>query len=413
MGDVSIDGERLWDGLMALGAIGDRGDGAMMRVTGTEADRRARDHVVDRFEAAGLAVRVDHVGNIYARRAGREAHPPVLTGSHLDTVPAGGKFDGAAGVLAALEVIEAWDDAGVETDRPVEVVAFTEEEGTRFGTGLLGSLVATGGLDVEAALALEDDGGQTLEAVLEEIGYLGGADPVLGAVAAYLELHVEQGPRLEASGNRVGVVEAITGLCQLSVTYSGEANHAGATSMAHRRDGFAGVAEAALAIEALARELAATTDAVATVGRVEVVPNAANVIPGEVRFTVDLRDTDEATRLALRDDALDAIRSIAEGRGLALDLRELLDVAATPMDAGLVDELAAACASLDIAHMRLPSGGGHDAMNLAAIAPAGMLFVPSADGVSHSPQEHTDRADLTAGTRVLERVLRRRARVAG
>ncbi len=406
MDTPSVDGERLWGGLHELGRIGDRGDGAMMRVTGSDADRRARDYFVDRLETAGLDVRIDHVGNIYGRLAGRSSREPIIIGSHLDTVPNGGKFDGAAGVLAALEVIESWNDAAIEPRHPVEVVAFTEEEGTRFGTGLLGSAVASGRLTTEDALELRDDNGATLEAVLDEIGYRGDTSPILDELTAYIELHVEQGPTLDSAGIPVGLVEAITGLCQLEVRIHGEANHAGATSMSSRRDSLAAVAEVSVKIEREARSIAKRTDAVATIGSVDVEPNAANVIPETVRFTLDIRDTDETARQRLKTFAIETIETIASERQLKYEYEEWLDVEATPMDGTLVDRLASACHSLDIDHLRLPSGGGHDAMNLAEICPAAMVFVPSEGGISHNPAEHTDRADLVAGTRVLEHTVR-------
>lgn len=403
---VEIDTTRLWDSVTELGEIGDIGDGAMMRVTGSEADRRARDLVISWFEAAGLNIRVDPVGNIVGHRQGRTDQAPVVTGSHVDTVPHGGKFDGTAGVLTALEAVRAWNHAGIETERPVEIVVFTEEEGTRFGTGLLGSLVAAGQLSVEEALAMEDDDGCTVGQVLADIGYAGNDEFDIGEAAAFVELHVEQGPTLETTGHDIGVVENITGISHSRVSFTGEANHAGTTSMALRRDAFMGAAEFALELESAARDHATETAAVGTVGKVDVSPNGTNVVPGKVELGVDIRDTDEESRQALVEGAKQRGRDIAAERDLNFQWEDLLDVPATPMDDGVVADLQAACEAAEVGAMRMPSGAGHDAMNVARVAPTGMLFVPSEDGISHSPAEYTPPEELAAGARVLERGLR-------
>jgi N-carbamoyl-L-amino-acid hydrolase len=329
-----------------------------------------------------------------------------MTGSHVDTVPHGGKFDGTAGVLTALEAVRAWNHAGVETERPVEIVVFTEEEGTRFGTGLLGSLVATGQLPIEEALTLEDDDGHTVEEVLDDIGYAGNAEFDPGEASAFVELHVEQGPTLEATDRDVGLVENITGIAHSRVVFTGEANHAGTTSMELRRDAFMGAAEFALDLETAARDHATETAAVGTVGKVDVSPNGTNVVPGEVRLGVDIRDTDEESRQTLVEGARQRGEEIAAERGLDMQWENLLDVPATPMDDEVVTTLEAACEAAGVDAMRMPSGAGHDAMNVARVAPTGMLFVPSEDGISHSPAEHTSPEELAAGARVLERGLR-------
>jgi len=406
MTEARIRSERLWESFQTLGGIGELDDGAMMRVTGSEADREARDLVVSWFEDAGLTVRVDPVGNVVACRPGRTDAAPVLTGSHIDTVPRGGKFDGTAGVLTALEVVRAWNDAGVETERPVELVVFTEEEGTRFGTGLLGSLVATGVLPLEEALALTDDDGQSVGEVLADIGYRGEASLDLADAAAFVELHVEQGPTLERTDTTIGVVENIAGITHSRVTFTGEANHAGTASMRVRRDAFMGAAEFALELERRAREQAETTATVGTVGKVSVWPNGTNVVPGVVDLGVDVRDTDDEALDSVLTAVSERAAEIADERDLELEWESLLDVPATPMDEDVVDRLADACEALDLSYTRMPSGAGHDAMNVAAVAPTGMLFVPSRDGVSHSPEEYSSAADLADGARVLERTLR-------
>jgi len=403
---VAIDGDRLWQSVVEIGEIGDTGDGAMMRVTGSEADRRARDRVVSWFEAAGLTVDIDPVGNIVARRDGQTDRPAVLTGSHIDTVPQGGKFDGTAGVLTALEVVRAWNDAGIETDRPLEIVVFTEEEGTRFGTPLLGSRVAAGHLSTEDALSIEDDDGQSVAAVLDDIGYHGSAEFDAGQREAFVELHVEQGPRLESSGHDVGIVDHITGIAHARVTITGEANHAGTTTMELRRDAFTGGAEFALALEDEARKRARDTDAVGTVGKIDASPNGTNVVPGAVVLGVDIRDTDEPTRQALVEYARERGGRIADDRDLGFEWEDRLDIPATPMSDHVVTTLSDACDASEASCTRMASGAGHDAMNVADVTPTGMVFVPSEDGISHSPDEYTAPDELATGARVLERSLR-------
>lgn len=407
--DVPIDGDRLWESVETLGEIGEQRDGSMMRVTGSNADAQARDLVVDWFESAGLKVTVDAVGNLFGRRPGRSDLEPVVCGSHIDTVPNGGKFDGTAGVLTALEVVRAWNDSGLETTRPVELVVFTEEEGTRFGTGLLGSQVAAGMLSEAEALALEDDRGETLGEVLDAIGYRGDAVRTLDDSLAFVELHVEQGPRLEETRNQIGVVDAITGLAQYDVTVRGESNHAGTTSMALRRDAFAAVAELSCSLEERATELARDSESVLTIGKVAVEPGGANVIPESVRFSIDLRDTDEAARRELIEYTLTEIDAVTDRRELQYECSELLDVEATEMDPEIVSTVATVCEHLDVDALQMPSGAGHDAMNVATVAPTAMIFVPSENGISHSRNEYTDPAELETGATVLERTLYRLA----
>ncbi|MFC7157459.1 Zn-dependent hydrolase [Halomarina halobia] len=404
--EIAIRKDRLWDSIQTLGRIGETDDGAMMRVTGSDADRRARDRVVEWFRAADMDVAVDPVGNVVARRAGRVDAPPVVTGSHIDTVPAGGKFDGTVGVLGPLEIVRAWNAAGLETDRPIHVVVFTEEEGTRFGTGLLGSLVATGRLRTDDALALEDEDGVTLAETLREMGYDGRADLGLSDAAAFIEMHVEQGPVLDRSDTAVGVVETVAGITHHRVTFEGEADHAGNTPMEMRRDAYAGAAEFTLELERTARRHAETSNTVGTVGKSTVAPNGTNVIPGRVDLGVDIRDTDGEHLRDAVSSAKDRAREIASRRELDCRWRSLLDVSPTAMSPEIIRRLIGAVRDSGYDYRRMLSGAGHDAMNVAAVAPTGLLFVPSRDGVSHSPAEYTSPEDLYAGTRVLEAALR-------
>ena len=406
---VETNEERLWNLVETFGKIGEIGDGAMMRVTGSEADGAARDEVVSRFEAAGLSVGVDAVGNIVGRRPGIRALDPVMAGSHIDTVPMGGKFDGTAGVLTALEAVLALDEAGVETERPIELVVFTEEEGTRFGKGLLGSLVATGKLSVEEALALEDRDGETLASALDEIGYRGSDDLGLSDAAAFLELHVEQGPILHETGTPIGIVESVAGISHHRVTYTGEANHAGNTPMNRRHDAFAGAAEFVVDLEATARSNAERSATVGTVGSCLVEPNGTNVIPGRAELGVDIRDTDAEVLEATIDAAKTHASEAAASRGLSVEWQTLLEVKPTELSPSIRTELEAACRANDVGFRPMVSGAGHDAMNVADVAPTGMIFVPSVDGVSHAPEEYTEPSDLATGAAVLASALQRLA----
>jgi N-carbamoyl-L-amino-acid hydrolase len=375
----------------------------MMRVTGSPADATARDTVVSWFEDAGMDVTVDGVGNIKARLAGTTDAEPVMTGSHIDTVPDGGKFDGVVGVLAPLEVVRAWNDTGVEPERPVEIVVFTEEEGTRFGVGLLGSLVATGKLPLEEALELSD-GDETVRERLASIGYNGSGTLNVTNAASFLEIHVEQGPILDDTGINVGVVEAIAGITHHRVVFEGTADHAGNTPMNMRRDAYLGAAQFALDLEAIAT--AAGEHSVGTVGKSTVSPNGTNVVPGRVELGVDIRDIDGDRLDRMVADAKQAASDAADARGLNLQWETLLEVEPTDLSAtlqGLLEEAAEATGST---YRTMLSGAGHDAMNVAGAVPTGMLFVPSKDGLSHTPDEFTSAEDLYRGTRVLDAALR-------
>lgn len=399
-----FDKDRLWETIQTLGTIGETDGGAMMRVTGSKADRKARDTLIEWFEDAGLEVSIDPVGNIIARRSGRRDLPPVVTGSHIDTVPAGGKFDGVVGVVGPLEVVRAWNEEGVETDRPVDIVVFTEEEGTRFGVGLLGSFVASGQLDIETALALTDDGGETLKETLDAIGYRGSAEFRLDDAAAFVEMHVEQGPELDNRDVPVGIVESIAGITHHSVTIAGESDHAGNTPMDLRRDAFMGTAEFALAIERETTQTGGPT--VGTVGRIEVSPNGTNVIPEKVKTGIDIRDTDGERLSNVISSLKTELERITSQRALEFEWETPLDVPPKSMDSNVLGRLQSAAEACGLEYRRMQSGAGHDAMNATAVTPTGMLFVPSEDGISHSPKEFTNRDDLFAGTRVLGTALR-------
>ncbi len=410
----AVDGDRLWRDLDhngEFGAVAGEGRGRTAP-TGSEANGRARDYLVERLEATGLAVDVDGVGNVRGRWVPEGVDPDraaVAAGSHLDSVPAGGIFDGPLGVYAALEAVRAMQDADAAPDRPVEVVSFTGEEGSRFGGGLVGSAVATGASDPAETLALEDDDGVTLESALADIGYRG--DGVLDAAAwdSWLELHVEQHTRLESAGVPAGVVTDITGITHVYVTVEGEADHAGSTPMADRTDALAAAAELVGAVESAGQAAAENGTAVGTVGSLSVSPNATNVVPGRVELGVDLRDVDRDSveaMLAALDDARDRVET---DRDVETAVRRAIDLDPTPTAERTRAALRAGAEDAGVASMDLHSGAAHDTMHVAGVTDAGMLFAPSRDGISHSPHEWTSPEDCTAATRVLAAALWRLA----
>ncbi|MGB9958818.1 Zn-dependent hydrolase (plasmid) [Haloferax prahovense] len=398
-----------------FGALSDcKGNGRTV-LTGTDANRDARQYFVDRLEDAGFGVRVDAVGNIAGRWEpnGIDSDAdPVAVGSHLDSVVEGGIFDGVLGVYAGLESVRAMQDAGMRPTHPIEVVAFTEEEGGRFSDGVLGSSVASGNTAPDTALAIEDDTGVTLAEALEQIGFRGSG--VVDALAwdTWLELHIEQGTRLEATGVPVGIVTSITGTVRSHVNIVGEADHAGATSMQNRRDALAAASELTLAVESIANDVVSTTSetAVATVGQHTVKPNSINVIPGQVHLGIDIRDVETdaideiVRRIRSRIDHIEAEREVC------ITYSQEYEIEPSKMSSRCIEETEAAAARVGTETLKLHSGAGHDTMQLTDVTDVGMLFAPSIDGVSHSPLERTTWADCTEGTKVLCQTLGKLAR---
>jgi len=374
-------------------------------LTGTDADRRAREYLCERLRDAGLAVRVDAVGNVVGRWTPPSADAdaaPVATGSHLDSVPSGGIFDGPLGVYAGLEAVRAMQDAGVEPARPVDVVCFTEEEGQRFGGGLLGSAVAAGALAADEALEVTDADGVPLGDALAAIGFAG--DDPLDAEDwdAWVELHVEQGERLVAAEADAGVVTSIVGLSRCEVEFLGEANHAGTTSMGDRADALAAAGAFVTAVERVATERhAAAETAVATVGKLDVAPNAPNVIPGRVSLTVDVRAVDHDDIVAIIDDARDALAEAGAERAVEATLDHCWDRPPVAMADRCRRALHASADDVGASTLDLHSGAGHDTMHVAAVTDAALLFAPSRGGISHSPREWTDWSDCATATGVL------------
>ena len=390
---------RLRARLDALAEIGDTGDGGCARLALTDRDREGRDLVVTWMRDLGMRVDIDEVGNIVGTWPAASDAPPVLMGSHIDTVATGGKYDGTFGVLAGLEVVEAILTAGIETERPIAVGVFTDEEGSRFAPDMLGSLVYVGGMPLEAALMTVGVDGAVLGEELQRIGYAGPAPCPARPPHAFVELHIEQGPVLDAEGVDIGVVTGVQGISWTELTFSGQSNHAGTTPMAMRRD--AGFAAAALTVAARELASAAGPPMVATVGRVTLVPNLVNVVAREAVVTVDLRHTDEAVLAAAEQELLARAQAIADAEGITLATRVLARFEPVTFDPGVVDLVERAALARGRTTKRMPSGAGHDAQMLARVCPSGMVFVPSAGGISHNPAEHTDDAQLARGAVVL------------
>lgn len=395
-----VNGERLWDSLMEMAQIGGTPKGGVSRLALTDEDRRGRDLFVAWCTAAGCSIRVDAMGNIFARRAGRHDHlAPVLTGSHGDSQPAGGKFDGIYGVLAGLEVLRTLNDLGIETDRPIEVVNWTNEEGSRFAPAMISSGVYAGVFDLEYGLSREDKAGVTIGQALQQIGYAG-PHPVGGqAVHAAYELHIEQGPILEAQDLTIGVVTGAQGQRWYEVELCGRSAHAGTTPMDHRLDALLGFARVVEAVNQIG--LAQGAEGRATVGMANIFPNSRNVVPGRVFFSVEFRHPDEAV-LAVQDQQLhEAVARIAEGIGLQASVKQIFQYAPIAFDKDCVDVVQAAAQALGYSHRRMISGAGHDACYLNQIAPTAMIFVPCVDGLSHNEAEEIHPHWSTAGADVL------------
>ena len=407
---LRVDGARLWNRLVELGEIGaikgPNGEQGCARLALTDADRAGRDLVVGWMHDLGLAVSIDAIGNVVAMRPGTDpTAAPVMTGSHIDTVATGGRFDGNLGVLAGLEVVETLEQHGVTTTHPIAVAFFTDEEGARFPPDMLGSLVFAGGMALEEALdAVAVDDGARLGEELARIGYAGPVPcPTAGAPHAYVELHIEQGPILEAEHITIGVVEGVQGISWTELTIAGRSAHAGTTPMPLRRDAGYAAAEIATFARRLALELGGAQ--VATVGRFEVTPDLVNVVPSGATLTVDLRNTDDEV-LRRAEDALRAeVDRLAAAENVTVSSRSLARFEPVDFDPATVDLVETTARRLGYTTRRMPSGAGHDAQMLARICPAAMIFTPSVNGLSHNIAEHTEPDDVAAGANVLLQTL--------
>jgi N-carbamoyl-L-amino-acid hydrolase len=396
---MRIDRERLAQSMEDLGSIGATARGGLTRLALTDEDRRARDRMVTWMREAGLTVSVDQMGNIFGERAGGEALPPVVMGSHVDSVPTGGKYDGQLGVLCGLEVIRSLNDHGVRTRHPVSLAIFTNEEGARFQPAMIASGVMAGKIPLEDAYNARDKDGLRLVDELERIGYLGGEPCVPRRLRAYLELHIEQGPVLEEEGLSVGVVEGIVAISWSRLTIEGVQDHAGPTPMRIRHDALVAAAEVVAGVRRLARTIG--SDLVATVGTLTVSPNIVNAIPGRVTLSIDLRDPQEVTLERALSMVDRVVGTACRREGVRYELEHYWRVPYTPFAPEVVDVVEEAARACGARYRRIRSGAGHDAQYMAAIAPTGMIFVPSRDGRSHCEAEFTAIEDIEPGANTL------------
>jgi N-carbamoyl-L-amino-acid hydrolase len=411
MNDLRINGSRLWNSLMELARIGATEKGGVKRLALTDLDRQGRDLVVQWGREAGLAITVDRIGNVFMRREGSNpALPPIVTGSHIDTQPTGGKFDGNYGVLAGLEVVRTLNDLDIRTEAPIEVAFWTNEEGSRFVPVMMGSGVFCGAFSLETAYAARDVGGLSVGEELQRIGYQGEETPGAHPIGAYFETHIEQGPVLEDADKVIGVVPAVMGLSWYDCTVEGMEAHAGPTPMHLRRDALQ-----------VATRIMQETVAIAnryppygrgTVGMVQVFPNSRNVIPGRVKFSIDLRNVNEELLNTMHGEITAFVDRTSQETGLSVQLERVSYYPPCPFHPDCVDAVRTAAAKLGYSTMDVVSGAGHDAIYVARLAPAGMIFVPCKDGISHNEIEDAQPAHLEAGCNVLLHAMLERAKLA-
>jgi len=409
---LSIDGAHLYAELDALGAIGAYDDPragvrGVNRLALTDADGAGRRHVIQRMRALGLQVTIDRIGNVHARRRGQDdTLAPVMMGSHIDSVPTAGRFDGCLGVLGALEVVRRLDEAGVITRRPIVVAFFTDEEGCRFGTDMLGSAVATTRIPLETAWALTDRDGASVRGELERIGFLGEAPERLAPPHAYLECHIEQGPMLRAAGRDLGVVTGVQAISWHELTIVGKSAHAGTTPMALRAD--AGVAAARINLRL--REMIASGrygEMRATMGAITPYPGLVNIVPGRVVASVDLRNPDDARMRQAEHELIAYYDEVARQERVEIAWRQTARTEHVPFSPVVQERVAHAARERGLSFDAIISGAGHDAQELARLCPAGMVFVPGEhDGISHNPRELSTPTQCANGVNVLLDVLR-------
>jgi len=399
-GLAKVNGERLWASLMEMAQIGATPAGGVSRLALTELDRQGRDLFVRWAEDAGCSVRIDAMGNIFARRAGLQDHlAPVVTGSHGDSQPAGGKFDGIYGVLAGIEVLRSLNELGIHCQRPIEVINWTNEEGSRFAPAMIASGVFAGVYDLDYGLSRSDAEGITIGQALHDIGYAG-PHPVGGQpIHAAFELHIEQGPILEAAGIDIGVVTGAQGQRWYEIELRGRSAHAGTTPMDHRLDAGLGMARVMELVHSLG--LAEGEQGRATVGWANLYPNSRNVVPGRAVFSVEFRHPDEAALEALEAALYSGVQGIAQTLGLGQEVRRIFQYAPIAFDADCIDKVAQATDAHGYTRKHMISGAGHDACYLSRVAPTAMIFVPCVDGFSHNEAEHIHPHWCEAGANVL------------
>ena len=405
---LRINGERLWASLMELAQIGATKKGGVCRLTLTDLDKQGRDLVIRWARDAGMSVVIDKIGNGFMRRPGRNnALPPIMTGSHIDTQPTGGKFDGNYGVLAGIEVVRTLNDHGIETEAPIEVAFWTNEEGSRFVPVMMGSGVFAKAFTLEHAYAAKDTEGKSVKEELARIGYIGPQEPGDHPIGAYFETHIEQGPVLEDNDITIGVVQGVLGIRWFDCTVTGMEAHAGPTPMALRKDALQVATH--LMQEVVASALRHKPHGRGTVGTVQVFPNSRNVIPGRVKFSMDLRNGTDALVDQMVDEVKAYAARISQESGLKIEIEMVSSYSAIGFHADCVDAVARASAKLGYSNMPVVSGAGHDAVYMARLASSGMIFIPCKDGISHNEIEDAKPEHITAGCNVLLHAMLERA----
>ncbi len=405
---LRIDGDRLWASLMELAQIGATAKGGVCRLTLTDLDKQGRDLVSKWAREAGLTITIDKIGNGFLRRAGRNnALPPIVTGSHIDTQPTGGKFDGNYGVLAGIEVVRTLNDHGIETEAPIEVAFWTNEEGSRFVPVMMGSGVFAKAFTLEHAYAATDLEGKSVKGELERIGYIGTQEPGDHPIGAYFETHIEQGPVLEDNDKTIGVVGGVLGIRWFDCTVTGMEAHAGPTPMALRKD-------ALLAATRIMQDVVAAAHrhpphGRGTVGMVQVFPNSRNVIPGRVKFSIDLRNSTDALVDQMVTEVKAFAAKVAQEHGVDVKIEMVSSYSAIAFHDDCVEAVGRAAKKLGYSNMPAVSGAGHDAVYMAKLAPSGMIFIPCKDGISHNEIEDAKPEHITAGCNVLLHAMLERA----
>ena len=405
---IAINVDRLIERIDRLAEMERNDDGSCSRLALTDADRRGRDQVVQWMHEAGLTVRIDQIGNITGLRAGRSSVRPVMTGSHLDTVSNGGRYDGIYGVIAGLEVLQSLQDAGQVTERPLAVTVFTNEEGVRFQPDMMGSLVYSGGLTVEEALNAKATDGACVGNELKRIGFAGTERCGEPVPHAFIELHIEQGPILDLEGGLLGAVENLQGISWHEVTIRGVSNHAGTTPMHLRHDAGYCTARIVVFVRELARRMGASQ--VGTVGSVRLTPNLINVIPNQAVISVDLRNTNDALLTAAEREFTAFLETLAQEEGVTIEKRGLVRTPPVIFDSKILQTIEAVAADFELPIRRMTSGAGHDAQMMARICPTAMIFVPSVGGISHNPREFTQARHLQLGADALLHTMLRLSR---
>jgi N-carbamoyl-L-amino-acid hydrolase len=400
MSELRINGGRLWDSLMELAKIGATPKGGVKRLTLTDLDKQGRDLVTGWARDAGLSITVDQIGNVFMRRDGLDnSLPPIMTGSHIDTQPTGGKFDGNYGVLAGLEVVRTLNDKGIKTRAPIEVAFWTNEEGSRFVPVMMGSGVFCGAFTLEHAYAAKDIEGKTVRDELARIGYMGDEVPGRHPIGAYFETHIEQGPVLEDADKVIGVVPAVMGLSWYDCTVTGMEAHAGPTPMHLRKDAMQVSTRIIQEVVAIANRYPPYGRG--TVGMMQVFPNSRNVIPGQVKFSVDLRNVNDELLNKMHEEILSFVDKTSAETGLDVKIERVSYYPPCPFHPDCVGAVRRATGTLGYSTMDVVSGAGHDAIYAARVAPAGMIFVPCKDGISHNEIEDAKPEHLEAGCNVL------------